>query len=404
MATDFSPYVNLVPYNANPRDVYLNSIEVAQMNLPGFAVRPGTLEDAMLQSMSYLSTLAVNHINALPNRLMEGVLSLMGFRRETGQYATVSATITAMTYAGGTIPANTIFSHVFTSGSESVVTYYTLLESASMDAVEQDPNADPPTPLPTVEVVLYARDVGEVPAVQDGDELECLNVVPDFGGAVAIEDPFSQGSDGEDDVTYLARGATYLESLTTSIVTARQVEAYIASSFPVVRRVRGYDTTDSDSDDSVGAPDAPGYMSVYVYADGRPLTVAEKSEIYLTMTDRTSPGLYIGLYDPNIVSFECELTIGVHRGFDAGSVTSAVRSALTTYFSPNLFPYTETKVRKNTVLALASGVSGVAFVSDVVLASTDMAVDGDDYALQTKGALPSLDSADLTINVEIVQL
>jgi hypothetical protein len=143
-------------------------------------------------------------------------------------------------------------------------------------------------------------------------------------------------------------------------------------------------------------------VSIYLYADGRPLTVLEKSEINSSTIDRISPGLYVGLHDPDIVSFECELTIGVDGAFDPGSVTIEVASALKGYFSPNNFPYTETAIRKNTVLAIASRIPGVLFVSAVTLSSADMAPDGDDYVFETKGALPRLDAEDLTINVEIV--
>ena len=85
-------------YDKDAGELYLGALDLLQMNLPQLVVRPGTIEDALIQAFSYISTVAVNHINALPNRLMEGITSFMGVTRRDGTYANVTATFTALDY------------------------------------------------------------------------------------------------------------------------------------------------------------------------------------------------------------------------------------------------------------------------------------------------------------------
>ena len=82
MPADFSEYIDLTIFDEQPGDIYLRSIELAQLTIPDFSLRPGTPEDAIFQAMAYISSLNIQAINRIPNRLMAGIMNILGYRRQ----------------------------------------------------------------------------------------------------------------------------------------------------------------------------------------------------------------------------------------------------------------------------------------------------------------------------------
>ncbi|MBV5280155.1 MAG: hypothetical protein J0651_02510, partial [Actinobacteria bacterium] len=78
MPADFSQYVDLTIYDKEPGDMYLEAIEMARLTLPEFSLRTGTVEDAMFQAMAWIGWVNATSINRIPDRLMAGILSMMG--------------------------------------------------------------------------------------------------------------------------------------------------------------------------------------------------------------------------------------------------------------------------------------------------------------------------------------
>ena len=68
MPADFSQYVDLTIFDAQPGDIYLEAIELARTTLPEFNLRVGTPEDAIFQAMAYMSSLVISSINRIPDR------------------------------------------------------------------------------------------------------------------------------------------------------------------------------------------------------------------------------------------------------------------------------------------------------------------------------------------------
>ncbi len=198
MAADFSPYVNMRLYDKQPSDIYLNALELAQLNIPQFELRVGTVEDAIFQAMAYMTSLSVTHINALPNRLMEGILSMMGVPRLQGSNATVTVDVELATYSGATITEGTTFVHETSIFGEITQTYYQVVGAVTIPDVVQDPEAVPATPLPTAAVQIMAMDVGSVPTVVEGDSLTILNINSQVSSVIAGA-VFVQGEDAEGD-------------------------------------------------------------------------------------------------------------------------------------------------------------------------------------------------------------
>ena len=402
MAADFSPYVNMRLYDKQPSDIYLNALEIAQMNIPQFELRVGTVEDAIFQAMAYMTSLSVTHINALPNRLMEGVLAMMGVPRLDGSNATVTVDVELATYSGTTITAGTTFLHETSIFGEVIQTYYQVVGATTISDVAQDPEADPPTPLPTGQVRLMAIDTGTVPTIVDGDVLTVLNINAQVLSVTATDD-FVQGEEPEDDGEYLARGVTMLSSLSDALVTAGQIEKYIASTYPAVKRVKAYDLTDSDLDSDINAEDAPGYATAYVYGDNVEINILQRLQIQKDVNDRTSAGLGVRITPARIVSASLSASVEIPSSYSIVSASTAIAQAIKSYISPLYFPYTDTSIRTNSIVGMLSKLPSVLYVSDIAISSNDMDVEAGtgNLIFQQKGDLPSITDAaiDITMNV-----
>jgi hypothetical protein len=401
MSADFSPYVNLRVYDKDAGELYLGALDLLQMNVPQLVIRPGTIEDALVQAFAYISTVAVNHINALPNKLMEGMTAFMGVPRREGTYANVTATFTALDYDGGTLETGTTLEHLFQVGGQTYREYYELIEPVTIDAVTPDPLADPPTPLPTATATIYAIEQGAQQPVTSGSELTIINVQPTTDSAIAGND-FVQGTDEETDEEYLARAATFMQSLSTTLATAKQVESFIVSAFPYVDRVKAYDLTDSETNRAEGAPNAVGYVSVFVYGKDRLLSIQERNEIYEITSGKMLAGLQLVVQDMQLLDVTVTAEAKIAPGSDIYSIESVLRRQLINYLSPSRFPYVEPALRKSAIIAEMNKVPGVTYVSSLSFTCESSTASSDDLLFDEKGSLPFLAQSGLTLTVGYV--
>lgn len=401
MSVDFSPYVNLQIYDKDAGELYLGALDLIQMNVPQLVVRPGTIEDALTQAFAYISSVAVNHINALPNKLMEGMTSFMGVPRRTGSYASVTATFTALDYDGGTLEAGTTLEHSYNIGGQTYREYYELVDSLVINSVTPDPEDDPPTPLPSASVRIFALEQGERYPIGSGTELTIINVQPTTDSAIASSD-FRQGTSEETNEEYLARASTYMRSLSSTLATAKQVESFVLSTFEYVGRAKAYDLTNSEADRAEGATDALGYVSLFVYGKDRFLSIQERNEVYETVSEKMLAGIQLVVEDINLVETTVNATVRISTSSDVYTVDSVLRRRLLEYFSPARFPYREPAIRKSAVIAEINKVPGISFVESLTIGCDDTTASGDDLLFDDKGVLPKLDSSDLTLVVDFL--
>ena len=78
MPINFSDYIDLTPFDEEPASIYADALDYARLAIPELTIRRGTPEDAILQACSLLTALNTSAINRLPNRLMAGIMSLLG--------------------------------------------------------------------------------------------------------------------------------------------------------------------------------------------------------------------------------------------------------------------------------------------------------------------------------------
>ena len=400
MSVDFSPFVNLRIYDKDPAEIYLTALDLLQLNVPQLTVRPGTIEDGLLQAFSFISTIAINHINAIPNRLVEGMANLIGVARRNGTYAVIPVTITAIDYAGGTLEAGTTFEYTFQSGGNAFREYYELPSAVTIEPVEPDLNANPPTPLPTIDVNLTALEIGERRTIPEDAVLTILNSQTVSDSAVA-KSGFIQGTTEESDAEFLARFATFLQSMTITSSTAKQIEAYAISNYSFISRAKAFDLTNSLSNRLVGAADVPGYTSLFLYGNGRELSDFEKIKVYEEMSERVLAGLLLIVDDMKILPVTITATVKIAEGSDFVSTKNAIETVLSSYFSPVSFPGTDPAIRKNAVLGQINSVPNVAYVTSLTITCDDSTTTGTgDLVFNNKGSLPLLELDDITLTLD----
>jgi hypothetical protein len=271
---DFRQYVDLTINDLQPQDIYDNAVVYALQGLPGFDPRPGTVEDAMLQAMSFVSGLLLGAINRLPNGLMEGLLRLMGFERDEATFATGSVIFTSLDNDGLVIPAGTqvaftefgatgVIQHIFSTDVEVVIPF-------------GDSVSDP--------VPVTADSSGKKPIISDGDSLFILTSSNKLFSCV-FSGTLSQGVVGESDDSYFARGVTYLASLSSALATANQISNYILTYYKEVFRATAVDLRKLETGSGVRIFESSGLIGASLNQD-----------IYSNFDEVPAPGDVIRIY------------------------------------------------------------------------------------------------------------
>ena len=245
MPVDFSEYINLAIFDKEPGDIYRDAIELGRLTMPDFNLRVGTPEDAIFQAAAYISALNINAINRLPDRLMAGIVTMLGYERQQAIPAEVNVEITLGSYGGGTVPVGTVFSYDSLFEDEAQQYAFVLLSALEIGAVD---------PLlgeyPSAVAKVTSLEAGVIPPLAAGTELTVVTSGTDIVSAViATPSNFLNGLNADADVDYLSKATTYMRSLTSTLVRAAQVDAYLLTTYPgVVTRAKTYDLTDGDFD------------------------------------------------------------------------------------------------------------------------------------------------------------
>lgn len=252
MPADFSEYVDLTPFDLSAGDIYRDSLSMARLTLPEFNLRVGTPEDAMFQAAAYISSLNVAAINRLPDRLMAGILLMMGVQRQDGIPSEISVVFTADSYDGATIPLGTSVS--FEATFEDEIQEYVFV-TTELGVIEADENPGVGDPFPSIEISAQCVNPGLIPIVSQGDPLTILTSGTSLLSA-EVGSTFINGVEPDTDSEYLARCVSFLNSLSSTLAKSTQVDAHISSRYTgIVYRTKTYDLTNGD--------DVLGDISVY---------------------------------------------------------------------------------------------------------------------------------------------
>lgn len=367
MTSDFRQYVNLRPFDIDPAQLYLESIEVARSVFPDFELRPGTIEDAMFQAFTYMSALNIGSINRLPDALMLGVGKMIGTPYADGTRATMDVLFTANSNTGALIPAGTLVGYAITI-DEARVEY--VFETDEELEIAANTTGDP---LPTGSVSCTSQKIGVIPQVNSGESLNILSFAPSVYTA-ASNGNFVQGTDAEALNSFLDRTVSNLATFSSALTTASQTQNYVLVENPnLVTRCKVYDLTDPDGSVLVGEASSAGKVAVFAYGPGRLLTNAEKNDIETDLIDRAVAGLEIGVLDPTLLDFNVTATVLYDTSFDATSLEELLTNQLLQSFSPATSQSTEERLRYNDVLQALYSQTGVIHVTSLTVGNTETA-------------------------------
>ncbi len=229
---DFSQYVDLTLYDKSPSELYLNAVDYAQtVALPEFNPRVGSIEDALLQAVSFATAELAGTINRLPDGLMEGILNLYGFERQQSVSARITVNVTVVDSAGATIPAGALFSYT-SEGDEGLETYFFATVQDLVVAVGDT----------TGTVEAEALVTGIMPTLSDGTDLTLVSGVSRILSASTSGD-MTQGEEEETDISYFTRGAAFLASRSNSLATSTQIQNYLPTYVAEIQRAYVSDLT-----------------------------------------------------------------------------------------------------------------------------------------------------------------
>lgn len=401
MPIDFSQYISLRPFDASPTAIYLDSIDYARMALPEFQPRQGTPEDAILQAISYISSMNISAINRLPDRLMAGIVGMMGVDLDEGTKTIIDIKFTSTTADGTTIPQGTVvrYDYEFLGDRNSI--YFETSEELIIAAVDEE------DPLPFGIVEAAALDVGQTIPLEVGYVFEIETPTTDILQA-ELNEVVTSGLNPETEIEYLTRAVNFLSSLSSSFAKAEQVDSFIASQYlSTISRSKTYDLTDPEGALEIGDADEVGFVTVFVYGINGPATSEQKTDLLADIQNRSVAGLEIGIQDARTVELTVEANIAHSSDYDSATISQNIKSALSTYFSPQNYRFSE-GIKLSEFYGIMSSVAGVIYVTNLSLDVTTPAeatIDGDgnvDYVF--KGSLPSISTNDITLTTESLAL
>jgi len=364
---DFGNYIDLTIYDIDAFQAYDDALVYARDAVPEFQPRTGTLEEAIMQAISYNTALISSQINRLPNGLMEGITRLAGLERLEATFATGEAIFEVFDDNGVTIPEGTVIAYEVID-DDIVISY----------AFETVGDLVIPEGSTTGNVSIRATEAGVYPALLGTQELELISPAPGVVG-VELASSISIGTNAETDVDFFNRATRHFISLSSALATKNHLVNFIKVNYPSIGTIAVFDLTDpSGSLDWDEVPE-PGYVTI-VLSDisGGELVGAQSTSLIDDISSRTVAGLIVGATNPVPVSVEATVDIVIADGYDSTETRSAVSAYLSSRLSTLGYDFSGTII-KNELISAVANITGVRYVRTLTLVSSspDLVADGD---------------------------
>jgi len=316
---DFSNYIDLTINDKQPGDLYDESVDYARLAMPEFSPRPGTIEDAILQAAAYVGSVNLGNINRLPDGIMEGVLRYLDILRKEATFGSVELEFT-LSENGGTVPASTLAVYEIVSGDDIIQYPFSTDSTVVADSASA-----------TVTVNATSLTAGILPTIASGTQL----ILAQPSGTildVVTSSNVTQGSLAETTTEYFSRGTTHLESLSSVLATAAQVENYVLTNFVDVHRCKVYDV-------SRAAYHSASAGVLNAVNDNSDVATVSTSADFIDLCNDVNTDLFMVLgpdfYGDN--TYQSIIKTGVYQGASSGS-SSVTYTNINTAASGNAGP------------------------------------------------------------------
>lgn len=355
MSPDFTPYINLTVFDKTVQSIYQDAVNYAKTAFPEFSPRVGTIENALLEGMSHATHSFALAVNRLPNGLLEGLLSLMGFSRNEATRAAATVEFEVAINTGVTIAASTVVSYDVYD-EDGVLTQY-LFETTEDLVVASG--------YTTGSVTVTAPAASEYPDILTPQSLTIVSTTP-YVVSATLTTLSSVGSDSETDSEYFDRAVKFLASLNAALVTSSQLSNYLSVTYPTIGRFKVYDLTEA-ADMSLAAANVAGAVTIALCdANGDPIESTQKTSIDSNIESRVVAGLTVDMYDMKPFLVDVAIDIVVESGYSTASVSLAVSDAIEAYLSVAGWDFADAVTTKY-LTTVASKVAGVKYVDDITL-------------------------------------
>ena len=369
VSPDWSDYVDLTPFDQTVSSILEESLTQARALIPEWTPRVGQIETTMMEATAYQTANIVRAANRLPGATVETLLKLFNITRSNGVKATATVNITFTDTAGYTLPANTALAHYGTDGSISVF---------MLDAAVTTTSGN----ISVSGAAVTAQSVGtDFNAVSNGSTLQVLSTVPYVSSVVLATKP-SGGLNMETDSEYFTRAITTLSSYSSVLATESQLRSYVLTTYVgTVYRAKAYNKRRwADRNMVTGGGTHTGHVLLVVAGENvngysnsiedATVSAATISTIQTSATDKTATGLTIEVHNAELVGIGVTATLKRLDTAASGTVSSACETALQNYLDSDAWEWdteNDRVVRKNEIVSLLDGVTGVDYVSSVTL-------------------------------------
>lgn len=356
---DASPYVDLRLFDKDSQDVFTSALVNLQSYLPEWEPREGHTEVLLMESLALEVSETVFAINRVPGAVVEVLLRLYGIERDLGTAPTTTLTFTLSDTTGHDLPAGVRAALILPGGEDPVV--FTTTEPLTIPA---------------------GADTGSVAAVGDRNTaaangtitataLDLLDAIV-FVERVTVGSTVTGGADAEDDEAWFSRGILRFSRLVETLVLPRHFVA-AALERPEVSRAFAVDNYDPAQ---AGAPGShAGHVTTAVLGDGAVLSPAQRETIRAVFDMQAQANLAVHIIDPTITPVDVSATVVAKPGFSETQVRANCIAALTSFLSPQLWPWSAT-VYRNELIALLDTVEGVQRVDTISTPGGDVALTG----------------------------
>jgi uncharacterized phage protein gp47/JayE len=356
---DLRSYVDLTLDDRTPQELFDEAIAAAATKLPGWNPREGHTAVVLIEALALVIWELIATLNRVPGAVADILFQLYGVTRDTGTAPAVDVTFTLSDTAGHTVPAGTRLR--LTLGNGETVEFATdasLIVAAGASSGTVASTGETPTT--------------EANGTAAGTAITVLDAIA-FVESAATASEVAGGTDPETTDEWRDRASQVLARLVNTLVLPGHFTA------AVLEDTRVYRATSVDNYDpgQVGNPgDHPGHLTTYVLgSDGALLTAAIKDELFGVLDPKALANLAIHVADPTITPVDVTVTVVHKAGHDPATVEQAVTDALTAYLNPETWPWAAT-VRRNELIALIDGVTGVDYVDTLDAPAGDVALPG----------------------------
>lgn len=342
----------------DPQEIFDAMLALAETRLPQWQPRNGALETVIMEACAVGMADLIYAANRVLGSLAEGVVNLYGVARDEGTPAVGTVRLTLTGSQTTVVGEGTLF----------------LLDSADATLIATETVTVTGT---TVDVAVATTTTGGyLNAVVAGTACDPLISVPHLAACALLTD-LNGGSDAETDEAFLARAATRLARVTSSLVTPTHFTAY-ALEQPWVKRAVAVDQYDHDGGNDPGDDD--GFLTVYVYGAGAQITADQLAALQADMQAQSASILTMTVEHATPVPVAVTAAVTAAAGYDTTELDAAIADALAAVWSWQASGF-GADVSPLDVQAVIESVPGVDAVTSLTAPAGPVTVNFDEFAV-----------------------